>query len=93
VGLTVTDEQSARQSIIERAMNCRSEAAKAMHEAQQARDSVLRESHLLFARGWTKLADYYESHKHTTLKSPFFLLPDEAPPRVALAAVRVQNDR
>lgn len=89
----MTDEESARQSIIERAANCRSEAAKAMREAQQSRDAVLRESHLLFARGWTKLADYYESHKHTSLKAPFFLLPDEVPPRVALAAVRVQNDR
>jgi hypothetical protein len=89
----VTETEFSSQSIIERAMHCRSEAARAVREAQQARDAVLRESHLLFARGWTKLADYYESHKHAR-DDQFRRLIEDAPQSVAFAsALRVQNDR
>jgi hypothetical protein len=74
-GNTVAKEQPAAQSAIERAAQCRTEAAKEVNEARQARDAMLRESHILFARGWTKLADYYESHKHTAPSSYVVPLP------------------
>ena len=83
----MAQEQSASQSAIERAAQCRKEAAKEMNEARQARDAMLRESHLLFARGWTKLADYYESHKHTAPSSYIVPLPVDAA-QAPIAALR-----
>jgi hypothetical protein len=89
----VTDTEFASHSIIERAMHCRAEAARAVREAQQTRDAVLRESHLLFARGWTKLADYYEAHKHAH-GDQYLRLIEDAPQSVAFAsALRAQNER